>query len=194
MSDLPLNIARFSLKPSCIKKWYAQNATYDDPNLISIPIGLENHTGGSKGKFTNHQWFFQNIEKLKSNLKSGIYCNWGLTNDYRKKILEKIKVPYYWEEKLSFEQYCENMSHHKYVICPPGNGVDTHRLWEALYLGCIPIVLKHRIYRDYNLSIIQVNSWEEITQELLDQLVSENTEQLYMTYWKKRILTEFQNL
>ena len=102
MSDLPLNIARFSLKPLCIKKWYAQNATYDNPNLISIPIGLENHEGGSKGKFTNHQWFFNNIEKLKLNPKSGIYCNWGITNDYRKEMLEKIKLPYHWEEKLSF--------------------------------------------------------------------------------------------
>ena len=26
------------------------------------------------------------------------------------------------------------------VAAPRGNGLDTHRLWEALYLGCVPIV------------------------------------------------------
>jgi hypothetical protein len=29
---------------------------------------------------------------------------------------------------------------YKYVICPRGNGIDTHRVWEALYLGVVPVV------------------------------------------------------
>jgi len=87
------------------------------------------------------------------------------------------------------------MSKYKFVVCPPGNGVDTHRLWEALYLGCIPITLKHRIYRDYNLPIIQLNSWEEITPELLEKYsYNDNMEQLYMTYWKNIIIEELNKL
>lgn len=199
MSDYPIDAIKFSLKPKCIKKWFAENAIYNHPNLISIPLGLENHIGKSKGKFTNHKWLEENIQKLKNNLKNySLYCNWNSnTNPIRKQIISIIKsknLPITEEYGLNYEQYCENMSHYKFIICPPGNGVDTHRFWEALYLGCIPIVLKHRIYRDFNLPIIQVNKWEEITQELLNQPVVGNTEQLYMSYWKKRILEEFQNL
>jgi hypothetical protein len=29
-----------------------------------------------------------------------------------------------------------------YVLSPPGNGIDCHRTWEALFLGSIPIVKK----------------------------------------------------
>ena len=29
---------------------------------------------------------------------------------------------------------------YNFVLCPAGNGLDTHRLWESLYLGCIAIV------------------------------------------------------
>ena len=76
----------------------------------------------------------------------------------------------------------------------PGNGVDTHRLWEALYLGCIPIALRNRIYQHYDLPIIQVNDWSEITLELLQKEISNNTEHLYMDYWETRIRKEFNQL
>ncbi|MCK9446493.1 hypothetical protein M0Q50_06440, partial [bacterium] len=165
MSDYPINEYRFKLKPNCIKKWFAENAVYNHPDLISIPIGLENHEGSSKGIFTNHKWFEENIEYLRNNSKDNkIYCNWNINNNPSRSniipILQKNNLEFIFENRLSFEDYCIHMSHHKYVICPPGNGIDTHRLWEALYMKCIPIVLKHRIYENYNLPIIQVNKWE----------------------------------
>ena len=30
---------------------------------------------------------------------------------------------------------------YKFILCPLGNGVDSHRIWETLYSGSIPIVL-----------------------------------------------------
>jgi hypothetical protein len=199
MSDYPIDIMRFSSKPGCIKKWFAENATNNDPDLIPIPIGLENHTGKSKGKFTNHEWLEKNIERLKYNEKEFLlYCNWNPnTNPTREKIIGALKqnnLPIIEQHGLSFETYCENMSKNKFVICPPGNGVDTHRLWEALYLGCIPITIKNRIYNNYDLPIIQVNDWAEVTLELLQKEISNNMEQLYMDYWKTKIKEEFSKL
>ena len=31
------------------------------------------------------------------------------------------------------------MAGHAFVLAPHGHGLDTHRLWEALYMGCVPI-------------------------------------------------------
>ena len=41
---------------------------------------------------------------------------------------------------LGRKEYCEIIRQHDFVLCPRGNGRDTHRLYEALYLGSIPIV------------------------------------------------------
>ncbi len=38
------------------------------------------------------------------------------------------------------ESYFNSLPHFKFVISPEGNGIDTHRTYEALIFGCIPIV------------------------------------------------------
>lgn len=42
--------------------------------------------------------------------------------------------------RVDFETYMRTMATCKYVMCPMGNGLDTHRFWEAQVCGCIPIV------------------------------------------------------
>ena len=41
---------------------------------------------------------------------------------------------------LGRKEYCKLVRNHDFVLCPRGKGRDTHRLYEALYLGSIPIV------------------------------------------------------
>jgi len=199
MSDIPIDAAKFLSKPNCIKKWFAQNAIYDHPDLISIPLGVENHAGGSKGPFTNHKWLDENEERLKNNNKELVlYCHWNPVNNPSRgeisSILQEKNSVVVQEARLSYEEYIEGMSKHKFIVCPPGNGVDTHRVWEALYIGCIPVVLNHRIYKDYDLPMIRVNNWKEITPELLQQSITENKEQAYMKFWENRIKEEFNKL
>lgn len=59
--------------------------------------------------------------------------------------------------------YLRSISEHDFVLCPRGNGRDTHRLWETLYLGSIPIVkngeLPGQLLRDFPVWI--VNEWSE---------------------------------
>lgn len=205
MSDYPINEITFSKAPKSIIKWYAQNAIYEDERLIPIPLGLENHKGTSKGKFTNHQWFLDNVEKLKKVPKNfSLYCNWNqdTNREIRIPILEKLKKNRHElviESGKTFEEYCTNMAKHKFVICPPGNGADTHRLWEALYLGCYPITIKNRIYEYYDLPILQIEDWVDLTADLLDDHFNkwhdvEEFEQLKMSYWTNLIKKEFSTL
>jgi hypothetical protein len=42
-----------------------------------------------------------------------------------------------------FDDYLDNIYNHKFVVCPEGNGIDTHRIWECLYMGTIPLVDKN---------------------------------------------------
>lgn len=63
----------------------------------------------------------------------------------------------------------------RYALCPRGCGVDTHRFYECIYLGCVPIVLRthtvfDRLYApDTGFPCLVVERWEDVTGELLDQ-------------------------
>jgi hypothetical protein len=140
------------------------------------------------------EWFSYNIERLRSTKKEkNIYCNWNPTNDSRnsiKDILISKNISITYENNIPFNDYIEEMSRHRFVISPPGNGIDCHRTWEALYVGCIPIVIKHPIYDSWNLPIIQVRDYSEITQNLLDNYVIKQADNsmLYIDYWQKLIM------
>jgi hypothetical protein len=58
---------------------------------------------------------------------------------------------------------------HRFVLCPPGNGVDTHRMWEALVAGAIPVVLRSQAMKPFeSLPILFVEDYREVTIELLE--------------------------
>jgi len=48
---------------------------------------------------------------------------------------------------------------------PPGNGIDTHRVWETLLVGGIPIVEKNDLYTEFTrqgVPLIMLDNWEII--------------------------------
>jgi hypothetical protein len=44
-------------------------------------------------------------------------------------------------EELNRSELWRRHGNYSFVISPPGHGLDCHRTWEALALGCIPITL-----------------------------------------------------
>ena len=42
---------------------------------------------------------------------------------------------------VRYERYWKTITDHQFVLAPHGNGQDTHRLWEVLALGAVPVVL-----------------------------------------------------
>ena len=217
-SDYPIDEKMFLQRSTCIKKWFAQNATYSHADLIPIPIGLGPHKDsdawpiGPDGKQYTI-WLAENIEKLQSNSKNlkKVYCNWNInTTPNRKGILTKLKnakIEYFWgrneveenvdNKHLSFYDYYEQMSKCQFVISPPGNGMDCHRTWEALYMGCFPVVIKNPFWEGFKeLPIIQVKDYSELTYDLLNSFLGKeyNYEKIYMKYWENRITNELNKL
>lgn len=216
MSDMSITEGFYLTKPYCIKKWFAENVLFNHPDLIPIPLGIENHIGSAKGKHTDHDWLVANAGRLKRAFKDfKLYCNWcsyfdriSRTNHARVPRFLAIKqlnksglriVNHIFQQHLdpglSFQDYCEEMTQHHFVICPRGYGMDTHRLWEALYLGCIPITLSNRIF-DYGLPILQIDSWDDLTEELLIKTVLKERDytKLHMTYWRNEIQKTFKEI
>jgi len=80
-----------------------------------------------------------------------------------------------------------NMIKYKYVLSPHGNGLDCHRTWESLALGCIPIMKSSSLDPMFEgLPVLIVSDWSMITEELLDNFQhSRNLDKLRLNYWKE---------
>jgi hypothetical protein len=82
-------------------------------------------------------------------------------------------------------------SKHKYTASPRGQQADCHRFWESLYLKSVPIVLSSEVYYqnlvdDYflgvpasKLPILFVDSWNNVTRELLETEWDQRFRQLF---------------
>lgn len=64
--------------------------------------------------------------------------------------------------------FYQELRRHAYVLAPEGAGPDTHRLWEALAMGCVPVALRSPVHRQWeHLPVLWVDSWEEVEIGLL---------------------------
>ncbi len=94
--------------------------------------------------------------------------------------------------------YRRILLNYMFVICPEGNGIDTHRFWEALYLKTIPIMEKNKIsnfIKKANLPVLIINKWSDLSKydekKLRNFYISNrklfNSKYLSQNYWKKKI-------
>jgi len=71
------------------------------------------------------------------------------------------------ETKKMRTDYYTMLKRTKCVVCPPGTGVDTHRVYETLYFGAIPIIKSSFLDPMYKRvgGCWIVNDWSEVTEE-----------------------------
>jgi hypothetical protein len=211
-SDYPITDQMVDAAPKNIKKWYAQNAISNSPIIEPLPIGLENKTpsvreGHGVGYFARASLKESLLEKTNLNNKEPtkfIYANFNInTNPSHRNLIKEMcqKASFIdWEEpKLSLDSFFDKVSEHKMIVCPVGNGLDTHRLWEVLYCNRIPITFKianyklHELYKQ--LPIILLNNTDDLLDyDLIAQKYSEcksknfNQELLNINYWINTII------
>ena len=121
-----------------IIRLYSQNLVLSHPKAYFLPIGLAN----SMWPHGNLQ-IIQESVKYINNIKNEIYFNFSINTNKleRQRCFDTVlKKGVKWENPCDFKNYLQRLKTCKYSICPVGNGIDTHRFWESVYLGVIPIV------------------------------------------------------
>jgi hypothetical protein len=100
----------------------------------------------------------------------GIFCNDKSTSKLQKIYTnDASRVTSLCLNHVSEDEMFSITSNSKFVISPHGKGLDCHRTWESLYLGSYVIVKTSTLDEMYkDLPVLIVNSWEDITVELLD--------------------------
>ena len=173
--------------------WYGINMERSGPKFHAIPIGVSN-TIDILYKVTQE-------EPIHS--RTLAYMNFSV-NTYRseRSIVDLIFKDTAWVKSdvnnwLGIYEFYKNIRNHKFTFCPRGNGVDTHRLWETLYLGSIPIVRDHPEMEPFfsKLPVVKVNNWCNLTDDYLDMEYERIMEcdtwdfdMLKMSYWKNFII------
>ena len=119
------------------------------------------------------------------------------TSDRHECFMHVPKYLVYYEPKMVHRHATwHNQTFFSFVLSPAGGGYDCHRTWEALILGCIPIVKRfnlpfERIYDD--LPVLIVNEWSDVSEALLTKTVNEfryksfNYDKLKLKYWVDKI-------
>jgi hypothetical protein len=211
-SDYGITNSHIYIMPKNIKKWYAQNAMSNHPVIDPLPFGIENKFPSSR---LNHGvGYFDRVTEKEQllNRKIDIVPNKFIYSNFDVLTNSNIRTPYMnlskqlshidWEESnLPLEKFFDRILEYKMILCPQGNGVDTHRLWEALYLNRVPIIVKsnnHKIYDLYkklpiiildNINQLRDYKYIEYQYDIVKNKKN-NLELLEFSYWVNKIKTE----
>lgn len=209
-SDYAITDAIMDNCPENIETWYAQNALANHSKLIPIPIGIENKIEAKRiGHGIAYQERVNKKERILNNLPNVIpnkfiYANFNTATNYSyrshiKNLCINQKHIDWQDPNLSLQEMFNIYLNYKMILCPIGNGIDTHRIWEVLYCNRIPVTIKvgnYKIYDLYkNFPIIVLNSPDELTNvNFLKQQYKEilnknyNNNMLDIQYWNNKIL------
>jgi len=190
-----------------IKHWFCTNPPdVDSEKVTGLPIGFEEREreGGNQEVIRKH---WKDKPRWQDKIDK-IYLSYHTlgnnpNRDRNIKYLSSLPCVVAEKCKLSFDKYLEKMRQYKYVICLEGAGFDTHRNYEALLVGSIPIMINStikKIYDDWNLPSIFVDNWTQINSNYLSvdheklARLSSNVESfLKIKSHKERILRYAQN-
>lgn len=168
-----------------LQKWWAQNLCFIHSKMHFLPIGI-----------ANSMWEHGNIELYKNVLTvktREIHNNYSIYTNVaeRRECADAMESRASMLPMVSAKENAERLAKYKYCLCPEGNGVDTHRLWEALYLDCIPIVKNTPFtkvvthYTNGELGLYAVNSWWDV--ELPTNNLKPNKKWLTLEHYEKMI-------
>lgn len=166
--------------------WFAQNCVAVHPKLTAMPIGLDYHTmtaaaqtaWGPRTAPVEQERVLLEIRAFARPLKERrprAYSNFHFAMNTRFAADRREAIRDVNADCVDYEaglvprhQTWTTQAEYAFVLSPHGNGLDCHRTWEALALGCIPIVKSSPLdvlFRDLPVWIVQ--DWSEVTREAM---------------------------
>lgn len=168
-----------------------------------IPLGIDYHYLSNKLSpleqeqkliliYKNSFPFKQRLDQCYSFFQFQMLNRHNRDRHKAKNVLDKVNFNVYQNKIIPREETWENMVKYKWIISPHGNGLDCHRTYEAIALGCIPVVKSSTLdimYKD--MPIIILNDWNEISLELLKsktvEALKKYKETITLNYWIKKV-------
>jgi hypothetical protein len=195
--------------------WWGDNKNISRPSwLHCLPIGLENRRWPKGGNLEGYMSKIREVLLKRPPNYSSLNSDRPLLlvafskrprvpdrGDALREIHSLVKPgePTFFDisPALSHMQWLEEIARYRFTMCPFGHGLDTHRLWEVLLMGGIPVVKRSTItscvddsdnvisvladaatntfttVKRGSIPVVVVDKWTDLSKELLE------------TSWKK---------
>lgn len=177
--------------PGEVRHWFTTNLNVIHPRVTNLPFGL--NTDGHGAAILP---YFMGAPKKKL-----LYLNWRDNSLDRARLREAYRsqswVTYKDSPDLPVADYFKEMAEHRFVLCPRGNGLDCYRTYEALYLGCIPI-LRDCVWScsllESGLPVAVLNRLDGLTPDFLEEVEASlqaetfNYEYIKLSHWRQVLL------
>lgn len=158
--------------PQNVRRWYSTNADVRDPRVRPLPIGIR----------LSHQVEAQYIvHSLAGHKRDVNLCylncmrNIPRTPNPREGLYEFFGGEPWITVKGGFDHvpieiFYADLQTHTFTLSPPGAGLDCHRHWEAIALGCIPVMLRSTVTELLfaDMPALIVDDWAEVTRQRLE--------------------------
>ena len=154
-------VMRYLDDPSVKAVVTPQHTAIDHPKVLSIPIGVNEsqqlleHLRTADGAKTHALLINNSGWEHREQINARVSSRFGGTviNTYG----------------VSKAEYYQSIARSRFVLCPPGLGWDSYRIWETLVLGSIPIVERSPGWDSLlsDLPVLLVPHFDDVTPELL---------------------------
>jgi hypothetical protein len=179
---------------------FCVNKNTTRPNVHGLPLGIPNDCDDLEHlKIIGDKKSLVKISKENIERSNLAYINFSAQTNIKERsevldLFSELK----WVKKRGTDiseegrlSYLRDMKSSKFCFCPSGNGIDTHRMWESLYMGCVPIVKKHTSH-DFcsDLPVLFIDEWGQVNEGFLKAKwedfsnINWNYEKLRISYWE----------
>jgi len=200
---------------------FAQNNDYRGPStkLTHIPIGMDFHTIAYKG--TQGGWGevgqpreqeaqlaatlkkllptrlrkkrafvdFQLTDTMRGDFKRYLEFGEDRTTIFRRLLATGLIDHGSWMRRS--KMWCKK-GEYAFSVSPHGNGLDCHRTWEDLILGCIVIVKTSPLDPLYEgLPVVIVQDWSEVTRENLGKWLAQYGDAFENPHYREKLTNRY---
>lgn len=173
-SDHPCDAQRQAFLPPQVAHWFAVNVTNPHPLVTALPLGIgpatdsitatgEALTAAMRPPAAREQWLYVNFRpETNPGVREPVFT-WFRNLAGEPWVTFRDPAP-----KGQAGAYLEELGNHRFVLCPRGNGADTHRLWEAMATGAVPVVEKSAAMEPFrHLPLLFVDDLRAVTLDTL---------------------------
>lgn len=199
-----------------VARWFAQNCAKGEdehPKVVPIPLGIDYHTLKRKATHWGPKSTPKEQERLLLETANGapgfeardgmvFFAGKGSSRE-RQRIIAQLRA----QRRLVTTRpptmkridFWAETTKHRFVASPPGSGMDSHRTWEVIALGAIPLVdpTLRKLYMDnhFNVVMIEADEWKNLSspavQRKMEEAVARRTDgmppAMTLEYWIGKI-------
>ena len=175
--------------------FFVQNLNFPETrNVFVLPIGIEDPKWAKSGMPWNLRF---NLERRRLTERV-LIGPFRVTDPIREDLLDMQSDEFIFVQRQSLAtfHYARVALDFLYVACPRGNGIDTHRVWETLTRGSLPIVLESHWSRNLAsyLPIVTLKKWDKKEIQNLrsaPRVAPDPSKLTYLstTWWRQRLMS-----